>query len=699
MTATDSLVFPDEIVTQALVRYLDIPGLPGEFALITLDNGRDHTRPSTLGPAALSSLATALDEIEAHVPRVTAIGVTGKPFVFAAGADIKGMALISERDQARQMAQLGHQVFRRLLDSPVPTFAFLNGATLGGGLELALHCHYRTLAASVTAIAFPEVFLGLLPGWGGTQLLPRLIGPAAAVSVIIDNALNQNRMLRADQAARLGLVDLLLSDADFLAESLRWAARVVSGEVTVTRESHATDDWGHVVETSRAGLDLRLHRGAPAPYKALDLIAQARTADLDSGTAAESDAVVDLVMSDELRAGLYAFDLVQKRARHPVGAPAASLARPVTKVGIVGAGLMAGQIALLLVRRLMVPVVLTDVDQGRLDQGVSQVHQEIAQLHAKGRISGDTANRLTALVKGSLTLDAFADADLVLEAVFEDLAVKKRVLTDVEAVVTPEAVLATNTSSLSVSAIAADLHRPERLVGMHFFNPVSVMPLLEIVRAEHTGDTALATAFAVGKQLKKSCVLVSDRPGFVVNRLLARYLGEVLAAIDEGTPIEEADRALDPLGLPMSPMTLLALVGPAVALHTAETMHAAFPDRFLVSDNARRLVESGKSGVYLWDGGIPTVDPEVRAIFEAGTAPSTGDQVRERALAALASEIRIMLDEGLVAAPEDIDLCLILGAGWPFHLGGVTPFLDRSGVSERVTGARFLPPGVASVPA
>ena len=181
MTATDSLVFPDEIVTQALVRYLDIPGLPGEFALITLDNGRDHTRPSTLGPAALSSLAAALDEIEAHVPRVTAIGVTGKPFVFAAGADIKGMALISERDQARQMAQLGHQVFRRLLDSPVPTFAFLNGATLGGGLELALHCHYRTLAASVTAIAFPEVFLGLLPGWGGTQLLPRLIGPAAAV--------------------------------------------------------------------------------------------------------------------------------------------------------------------------------------------------------------------------------------------------------------------------------------------------------------------------------------------------------------------------------------------------------------------------------------------------------------------------------------------------------------------------------------
>ena len=699
MTATDSLVFPDEIVTQALVRYLDIPGLPGEFALITLDNGRDHTRPSTLGPAALSSLAAALDEVEAHVPRVTAIGVTGKPFIFAAGADIKGMALIREREQAMQIAQLGHQVFRRLLDSPVPTFAFLNGATLGGGLELALHCHYRTLAASVTAIAFPEVFLGILPGWGGTQLLPRLIGPSAAVKVIIDNPLNQNRMLRAEQAAKLGLVDVLLSDADFLAESLRWAARVVTGEVTVTRESLATDDWNQVVEASRAGLDLRLHGGAPAPYKALELIARARTADLDTGSASETDAGVDLVMSDQLRAGLYAFDLVQKRARRPVGAPDTALARPVTKVGVLGAGLMASQIALLLVRRLLVPVVLTDVDQGRLDRGVDHVHQEIGQLHARGRIDTDAANRLTALVTGSLSLDAFADADLVLEAVFEDLAVKKQVLADVEAVVTPDAVLATNTSSLSVSAIAAGLGRPERVVGMHFFNPVSMMPLLEIVRAEHTGDAALATAFAVGKQLKKSCVLVRDRPGFVVNRLLARYLGEVLAAIDEGTPIEDADRALDPLGLPMSPMTLLALVGPAVALHTAETMHAAFPDRFAVSDNAGRLVESGKSGVYLWDGGTPSVDPEVRATFKVGSAPSTADQVRERALAALASEIRIMLEEGVVAAPQDVDLCLILGAGWPFHLGGVTPFLDRSGVSERVTGARFLPPGVASLPA
>ena len=276
---------------------------------------------------------------------------------------------------------------------------------------------------------------------------------------------------------------------------------------------------------------------------------------------------------------------------------------------------------------------------------------------------------------------------------------KKQVLADVEAVVTPDAVLATNTSSLSVSAMAADLAHPSG-------SSASISSTRSrCCRCSRSSAPSTPTTrrwqprSRSARQLKKSCVLVRDAPGFVVNRLLARYLGEVLAAMDEGTPIEEADRALDPLGLPMSPMTLLALVGPAVALHTAETMHAAFPDRFSVSENARRLVESGKSGVYLWDGGTPTVDPEVRAIFEAGRRPEHRDQVRERALAALASEIRIMLDEGVVAAPQDIDLCLISGRGLavPPGRGHAVPRPFR-GVRAG-TGARFLPPGVASVPA
>jgi 3-hydroxyacyl-CoA dehydrogenase/enoyl-CoA hydratase/carnithine racemase len=699
-TAQASTEFPDEVITRSLVRYLDVPGLPAEVALITLDNGHDHTRPATFGPAGLLSLDAALDGIEAHSPRVSAIAVTGAQFVFAVGADLSGMPLVRSRDQALTVTRLAHRVFRRLHGSPVPTFAFVNGAALGGGLELALHCHYRTLVRSAAAIAFPETFLGLLPGWGGTQLLPALVGADRAVTVIIENALNSNKMLRPAQAAGLGLADVLLDGADFVAESLRWAARVVRGELAVPRSvDRDAAAWDAAVARGRALADAKVHGAAPAPYRALDLIALARTADLTAGTAAEDEAAADLLMTEELRAGLYAFDLVQKRARRPVGAPDRSLARPVTKVGIVGAGLMAGQLGLLIARRLQVPVVLTDIDADRLDRGVGYVHGEIDKLQRKGRVSADAGNRLRGLVTGSLTKDAFADADLVIEAVFEELAVKKQVFAEVEAVVSDTCVLATNTSALSITEMAAGLAHPERVVGLHFFNPVAVLPLLEVVRAARTDDATLATAFAVGKELKKSCVLVADRPAFVVNRLLTRFLGEVTAAMDEGTPVDVADRALAPLGLPMSPFTLLALVGPAVALHVSETLQAAYPDRFSVSANLRRLVEAGKPGILAWGPDGPGLDPEVAELLVTGDRASSAEEVRERALAALATEARLLLDEGVVAEPADIDLCLLLGAGWPFHLGGILPYLDRSGVSERVTGARFLPRGVASLPA
>jgi 3-hydroxyacyl-CoA dehydrogenase len=322
------------------------------------------------------------------------------------------------------------------------------------------------------------------------------------------------------------------------------------------------------------------------------------------------------------------------------------------------------------------------------------VHGEIDKLAGKGRVDPGKAAKLKGLVSGSVDKDAFADANFVVEAVFEELGVKKQVWAELEKIVSPECVLATNTSSLSVTAMAADLDHPERVVGFHFFNPVAVMPLLEIVRGEATDDATLATAFAVGKQLKKSCVLVKDATAFVVNRLLARLTGQVFAALDAGTPPDVVDAALDPLGLPMRPLALLQLVGPAVAHHVSQTLHASYPDRFAVSENLARIAAAGKP--LLVDDKL---NPEVAALLQVGDAPLTGDKVRAQALAAMAQEIRLMLDEGVVAEAQDIDLCLILGAGWPFHLGGITPYLDRSGVSESATGARFLPSGLASLPA
>jgi 3-hydroxyacyl-CoA dehydrogenase/enoyl-CoA hydratase/carnithine racemase len=683
----------EETVTKALVRAVHVPGLAKPAALITLDNGFDHKKPNTFGLGGLENLDQAISAALGGDPAF--IAVTGKPYIFSVGADVTGMPQITSREQALEVGRLGHRVFKRLKDSPVPTFAFVNGAAMGGGLELALHCHYRTLSAGANAVALPEVSLGLVPGWGGTQLLPNLIGVIGAAQVIIQNPLQLNKMLRAKDVMELGIADVMFEPADFLERSLEWAASVVSGQTQVSRvEVDRSEMWDAVLGFARQQLDERLHGAPPAPYRALKLLRLAKDADFETGTAAEDEALADLVMSDELRAGLYAFDLVQRRAKRPVGAPSPGLARDVTKVGLVGAGLMAGQIALLFARRMEVPVVLTDLDQARVDKGVGYVHGEIDKLVAKGRLAEGKAAKLRGLVTGSVDKGAFADADLVIEAVFEDLAVKKQVWAEVEKLVGPECVLATNTSSLSVTAMAEELEHPQRVVGFHFFNPVSVMPLLEIVRAAKTDDATLATAFAVGKQLKKSCVLVKDAPSFVVNRLLTRFLGETFAAVDAGTPLDVANEALDPLGLPMRPLALLTMVGPAVALHVGETLHEAFPDRFGVSENLRRIVAAGKP-LTDRDGAI---DQEVAASLAFGDAPLTAEQVRERALAALAQEIRLMLDEGVVAEPQDIDLCMILGAGWPFHLGGVTPYLDRTGVSERVAGRRFLPPGVASLP-
>ncbi|RLV09898.1 3-hydroxyacyl-CoA dehydrogenase [Streptomyces griseocarneus] len=696
-------LFPDEVVTQAHVRHFDLPFGAGRFALITLDNGLDHTKPTTFGPQSLANLDTALDQVEAEAKagQITGVGVTGKPFIFAVGADLKGVELLRRHEDAVAIGKGGHDVFKRLSSLAVPTFAYYNGAAMGGGVEVGLHCTYRTVSKAIPAFSLPEVFLGLVPGWGGCTLLPNLIGPERAISVIIENSLSQNRQLKGKQVFELGIADAIFEGADFLEQSLLWTASVLKGETEVPRtEPDRGEAWDQAVAKGRALADSKVHGAAPAAYRALDIIAAAKNGDLRQGFDAETEALADLIMGGELRSGIYAFNLVQKRGKRPAGAPDRSLARPVTKVGVVGAGLMASQLALLFARRMEVPVVLTDIDQERIDKGVGYVHGEIDKLLAKGRINADKANRLKASVTGSLDkAAAFGDADFVIEAVFEEMGVKQQVFAELEAVVPAHTILATNTSSLSVTEMASKLKNPERVVGFHFFNPVAVLPLLEIVRGEATDDASLATAFGVAKKLKKTAVLVKDAPAFVVNRILTRFMGEIQNVIDEGTPVETAEKAVEPLGLPMSPLVLLELVGPAIGLHVSETLAGAFPDRFKVSPNLAAVVKAGKRGFYVYDSGKPELDPEVAALLVQGDSVLTEEQVRDRVLGAVAQEIGLMLDEGVVAEAQDIDLCLITGAGWPFHLGGITPYLDRAGVSERVNGRRFLAEGVASVPA
>lgn len=695
----------DEVVTHSLVRDVRLPSRR-TLALITLDNGRDHTRPNTLGPATLAELGGVLDTLasRAAAGEIDAVGITGKQYILAAGADLSDVSRLPSTEIAKLVAQRGHQVLGRLSRLGVPSFAFVNGLALGGGLEIALNSTYRTVDASAAAIALPEVFLGLIPGWGGAYLLPNLIGIENALEVVISNPLKQNRVLKPRQAFDLGIMDAIFPAVSYLEDSLAWADRVLAGSVSVNRKNEPgkierLTKWPIAVKVARGMLESKIGTVPKAPYLALELLEKARSGSRDEGFAREDDALAELISGDQFAASMYAFDLVQKRAKRPVGAPDKALAKKVTKVGVIGAGLMASQFALLFVRKLQVPVLITDLDQARVDKGLAYIREEIGKLEAKGRIDADTAGKLRSLVHGTVDKSEYADCDFVIEAVFEEVGVKQQVFGDIEMIVADDAILATNTSSLSVEEIGAKLAHPERLVGFHFFNPVAVMPLIEIVRTPQTTDAALSTAFVVAKGLGKNAVLTADAPGFVVNRLLAKVMGEAARAVYEGTPVADVEKAFAPLGLPMGPFQLIDLVGWKVAAHVQDTMTSAFPDRFYANENFHRLAELAEVVEKDKGGRVTgfTKAAEKIAKKATGSSPVSADTILRRVQDGLAQEIRLMLDEGVVPEVQDIDLCLILGAGWPFIDGGASPYLDREGASERTFGDTFHHPPIRGI--
>ena len=618
----------------------------GRIALVTIDNGEDYTKPSTFGRAAFESLARALERLEGE--EWAGLVLTGKPFVFAAGADIREFPKTTTAELARAGGRAGHEAFSRLAALPYPTLAAVNGAALGGGVEIALHCDLRTISAGVRHFACPECFLGIIPGWGGTQLVPRLVGAASAVKFIVTNAMRQNRMLTGPEAFELGFADALLEPVEFLDESLAvLIAHIEAG--APAREQADLSDTAEVIRRARLQLEDSLHGAAPAPVRALDLIEGAATWTIEEGYRAEEDALADLLPGPQAQASVYAFDLVERRAKKGVGIPAVA-PRPIEKVGIVGAGLMARQLAALFLKRLEVPVVLRDLKQEIVDEAVADVQ---AQQQRKPHLAD--------LVSGSTDYEIFAGCDLILEAVFEQLSVKHEVIAELRRVA-PDAIVATNTSSLSVAEMGAD-------VGLHFFNPVAVLPLVEIVATPSTDDVVLATAWDVVKRLRKRGVLVQDAPGFVVNRVLTRLTTVLMDALEHGNTVEETDAAILRLGMPMAPSVLLQMVGPRVANHVLHTLHEAYPDRFPLSPTLDNFAAGSEE------------------IVVRGDARRSVEEITDAALEAVADEIRHLLDEGVVAEAADVDTCLILGAGYPFFLGGITKHLDQQGIPQRLFGA------------
>jgi 3-hydroxyacyl-CoA dehydrogenase/enoyl-CoA hydratase/carnithine racemase len=651
-------------VTETLFDLERLDTRMGPVARVTIANDSGGRRPNTFGEAALRSLEEVLGRLRTRDWR--GLLLTGTAGSFGAGADVGEFPRITA-ERAREGSRAGHDLFGRLRNLPFPTLAAINGGALGGGLELALHCDLRTAASDVRHLGFPEVFLGLIPAWGGTQLTPRLLGAETAVRLVVENPLRQNRTIGAEEALSLGLVDHVFAPAELLDRSLELLLEWIDAGAPTDGPEADLSDVADVVRKARARVDDAVHGQAPAPYRALELIEGAAQWSLEEGCRAEEDAVAELLPGPEAQASLYAFDVVERRlgrlASLPAGEP-----RAIGRVGIVGAGLMATQLATLFLRRLRVPVVLTDVDPERAPRAVEAIRTELGGLVARGRLAEEEAEGLRPLATAGEGMSAYAGCGLVLEAVFEELGAKQEVFAGLERVVDPECVLATNTSALSVTAMAQGLAHPERVVGLHFFNPVAVLPLVEIVHTPVTDDETLATALDVVRRLRKRGVVVRDAPGFVVNRLLTRQTTVVMQALERGATFEETDEAALRLGLPMPPSAVLAMVGPRVANHVLLTLNAAWPERFPASPILQALA----------DGELPALETRE-------DRPSV-DEIHEAILEGLADEARRILDDSVVASAAELDACLILGAGFPFFRGGITPYLDRTGISERVSG-------------
>ncbi len=676
-----------EPITQFFVTFYRSP--VGKIAILTMDNGHDYKKPNVFSEGALKSLHEAINKVLAESD-VRGLMLTGKPYIFAAGADLTQVPFINTFDQGYGIGKAGHDAFKRLMSLPFPTVAAINGVALGGGLEISLYCQYRTVSRSAQGIGFPECFLGLVPGWGGCTLTPTLVGAEKALELIIFNALNQNRMVDGATLYKMGIADRLFEGAEFFDESLRFLQSIIKGEVEIERKRPDTTNAAAAIKKAREFVDAKVHGAAPAPYRAIEIIEGVALSgwDLDRGFEEENRALGDLIKGRQCKCSIYAFDLVNRYAKKVKGIPAEKPA-PIKKIGIIGAGLMASQLAHLFIYRLGLPVVMKDVKQEFVDKGCTYVAAEFQKMVQKGRINEARARYLTTLLKGTLDYADFADCDFVIEAVFEEMKVKRQVFAELEAVVSPQCILATNTSSLSVTEMGSALAHPERVVGFHFFNPVAVLPLIEIIRTPKTNDLTLATAFDLAKKLKKTGILVKDSPAFLVNRILTKMLVDCLDMVDHGASFQQVDSVALSLGLPMAPFDLLALVGPAIAYHVNGTLHTQLSaERFPLNDNLKRIVDAGKRAIYLPNR---EVDPEVEKLWvKKDSRRFHDDEIKDMLCASLAKEIDLILQEKVVHSARDVDLAMIMGAGWPFFMGGITMYLDMAGVTPKVLQKLFF---------
>jgi 3-hydroxyacyl-CoA dehydrogenase/enoyl-CoA hydratase/3-hydroxybutyryl-CoA epimerase len=685
--------------TPALTWQRDEQGL----MLATLDVPGEKV--NTLGRALMGEFEALIGAVEGDGQVRALVLRSGKPDNFIAGADIKDLRGVKSALEAETLSRGAQALLDRLAALHVPVVAAIHGACLGGGLEVALACRYRVASSDAkTALGLPEVMLGLIPGAGGTQRLPRLIGLAQALDLILTG-----RTLKATRALKVGLVDEVVPPALLDLAARRAALALAEGRLHGRASQAALGDRAlRTLMLAKARRDVLAKSGGhyPAPLQALSAISAAFTAPLLEGAKVEARAFGELAVTPVSRALVSIFFATQdlKKDAGPAGD---AEARDVRKLGVLGAGLMGAGIAAA-AADAGVAVRLRDTTSEALARGLRHVHDVFAERQRRGRLSGRQVAQRLERISATVDTRGFRRAELVIEAVFEDLALKRRVLDELESVAAPTCVFASNTSSLPIADIAAQARRPERVLGMHFFSPVHRMPLLEVIVTPHTAADAVATAVAFGRRLGKHVIVVGDGPGFYTTRVISWYLCEAARVLEQGAAIEDVERALLAFGFPVGPVALLDEVGIDVGAKVAGVLHAHFGARMQPPASLPRVLEDdrlgrkNKRGFYLYDGRKKRVDPAVYALLEGGPArrPVEARDIQDRLVFAFLNEAVHCLQEGILRSARDGDVGAIFGLGFPPFLGGPFRYLDHLGARfavemlerlEQRHGPRFRP--------
>ncbi len=651
-----------------LVMTLDVPG----------------EKVNTLGRERIAEFETLLDEVERDAAVRAVVIRSGKPDNFIAGADIHDFTRIRSAEEGEALSRAAHAVLGRVEACRVPVVAAIHGSCLGIGTELALACRYRVASDDLkTVIGLPEVMLGIVPGAGGTQRLPRLVGLASALDLILTG-----RSLNPARALRAGLVDELCAVQVLTDVARRKALALAEGRLRPERAGIRLQERllrPLIFSKARRSVLAKTGGHYPAPLAAIEVVKHGTAATLADGLALEAREFGRLSVTDESRALVSLFFATQE-IKKDTGVPEGTQSAVVGKLGILGAGLMGAGIACV-AAEAGVAVRIKDASLEAVARGLGQVHRVFEERRKRRSLTGREVGQRMDRISPSLDLRGFARAELVVEAVFEDLELKRRVLAEIEAVAGEACVVASNTSSIPIGDIARGCRRPGRVLGMHFFSPVHKMPLLEVVITPETEPAAIATAAAFGRRVGKHVIVVRDGPGFYTSRALAAYMNEATRVLEEGAAVDALDAAMVRFGFPVGPCALLDEVGIDVAARVAGVMERHFGERMTPPVSMAALVADGRNGrkagrgFYTYHGGKKRVDESVYALLPEGASrrPLDAQRTQQRLVFAFLNEVVRCLQEGILRSPRDGDVGAVFGLGFPPFLGGPFRHLDRLG--------------------